>query len=160
MSRRAGNESPPEKGAGEPLQALMSASREYSTAAVVFHNAVAGRFGLSVTDLKALDVLQRVGPQTAGDIARHTGLASASITSLIDRLETKRLVRRRRDAADRRRVLVEVTATLEKTVAPVFAPLNARLLARVREYGEAEMALIRGFLEGAASDMRDEASKV
>ena len=39
--------------------ALLFAGREYSTAAVMFHNAVAERFGLSVTDLKTLDLLQR-----------------------------------------------------------------------------------------------------
>ena len=70
----------------ELVAALMFAGREYSTAAVLFHDAVAKRFRLSVTDLKALDILQRRGGLTAGEIAVRTSLATASVTSLIDRL--------------------------------------------------------------------------
>src|SRR5262245_49523593 len=124
----------------------MFAGREYSTAAVMFHNAVAQKFGLSVTDLKTLDILQRRGELTAGEIALHTSLATASVTSLIDRLEKRRLVRRLRDPGDRRRVVVKLTATLEKTIAPLFESLSRRMLARFKGYSDEQIALIRNFL--------------
>jgi DNA-binding MarR family transcriptional regulator len=136
--------------------ALMFASREYSTAAVLFHNTVAERFGLSVTDLKALDVLQRRGALTAGEIAMHTGLATPSVTSLIDRLEKKRLVKRRRDSADRRRVIVQLTPVLGKTIAPLFESLNVRMLEHFKSYGDRQLELIARFLTRAAGDMRVE----
>ena len=74
----------------------MLALREHNAAAVAFHGAVAARFGLNMTDLKALDILERTGPRTAGEIAAETGLAAASVTALIDRLARKRCVRRHR----------------------------------------------------------------
>jgi DNA-binding MarR family transcriptional regulator len=48
------------------------------------------------------------GAQTAGAIARRTGLTPASVTGLLDRLERKGFARRHRHGADGRRVLVEI----------------------------------------------------
>lgn len=138
----------------------MFAGREYSTATVLLHGAVANRFGLGITDLKALDVLQRLGPMTAGAIARHTRLASASVTSLIDRLEEKRLVRRTRDAGDRRRVVVTPTPALEQNIAPLFQAMNRRMLQRFRSYTQSEVEVLIEFLSAGARDMYDEAAKL
>jgi DNA-binding MarR family transcriptional regulator len=62
---------------------------------------------LHPTDYKALGILDRLGPMSAGQLAAHTGLAAASITSLVDRLEARGFARRVHDSQDRRRVLVE-----------------------------------------------------
>jgi DNA-binding MarR family transcriptional regulator len=140
--------------------ALVNAAREYSTAAVTLHGAIAQRLGLSATDLKALDLLQRLGPLAAGAIAAETGLATASVTSLIDRLERKRLVRRVRDRVDRRRVVVTLTSKLEETVVPLFASLGRRMVARCRGYRDDQIAVLRDFLSGCAGDMRDETVRV
>ena len=157
MSTRVG----PKNRREEAIAALMFASREYSTAAVMFHGAVAERFGLSVTDLKTLDVLQRTGPLTAGDIARHTGLATASVTSLIDRLQKKGLVRRGRDpAGDRRRVVVSLTPRLEKTIAPLFESLGKLMSARFERYSVAQVEVIRDFLICGADEMREQLAKL
>lgn len=136
------------------MDALVDAAREYSTAAVVLHGAVAARFALSATDLKALDLLQRAGPVSAGEIAERTGLATASVTSLLDRLEQRGFVRRARDRDDRRRVLVAPTERLEKEMAPLFAALRRRMLARGRSYDDEQLAVLRSFLSECAADMR------
>jgi len=138
--------------------ALLDAGRDYSTAAIMLHGAVADRLGLGVTDLKALDLLQRLGSLTAGEVAAHTGLATASVTSLIDRLEKKRLVRRARDRRDRRRVVVCLTPKMEETIAPLFASLSERMLSRFRAYSAEQLAMIAEFLTSGARDMREETS--
>lgn len=151
----------PKRERDERIAALMFAGRDYSTAAVMFHRAVADQFGLSVSDLKTLDILQRLGPQTAGDIATHTSLAPASVTSLIDRLEKKGLVRRSRDrGGDRRRVVVKLTPKLERTVAPLFASLSRRMRTRFERYRAEEIEVIREFLSAGAREMREEAAKL
>jgi DNA-binding MarR family transcriptional regulator len=109
----------------------------------IVHGAVADKVGLSVTDLKALDLLQRLGPLAAGAIASRTGLATASVTSLVDRLHRKRLVRRVRDRRDRRRVVVSLTPYVQETIAPYFASLNRRMLARFGAYSDAQIATRR-----------------
>ncbi|MET0473511.1 MAG: MarR family transcriptional regulator [Mycobacterium sp.] len=70
----------------ELLAQLRLAGREPSDATVLFHSALAAELGLQPTDYKALGVLDRLGPMSAGDVGRHTGLAAASVTNLIDRL--------------------------------------------------------------------------
>jgi MarR family transcriptional regulator, organic hydroperoxide resistance regulator len=49
------------------------------------------------------------GPLSVGEQARHHGLSRATATELVDRLESKGLVARIRDARDRRRVFVSLT---------------------------------------------------
>ena len=127
---------------------MLLALREHNAAAVGFHGAVAARLGLNVTDLKALDILERTGPRSAGDLATETGLAAASVTALIDRLARKRFVRRHRDPRDRRRVIVELAPFLREQFAVEFEPLRRAALARIGQYNEAELRVILSFLLG------------
>src|SRR4051812_39465439 len=88
-------------------QAVIEASRESSTTAIFFHSAIAEQIGIGATEEKTLFILSGAGPLTAGEIAQKTGLTTASVTSLIDRLENKGFVRRLHDTKDRRRIIVE-----------------------------------------------------
>jgi DNA-binding MarR family transcriptional regulator len=65
---------------------------------------------VSAHQASILDHLDEVDPTSVTDLADHMGVTVATMSLAIDRLEQKRLVRRERDAADRRRVLVRVTA--------------------------------------------------
>jgi DNA-binding transcriptional ArsR family regulator len=80
--------------------------REVSARMVMFHQAIAERLGLNATDHKALDLLGRAGPITAGELAELTGLTTGAITGIIDRLEKAGFVRRENDPKDRRRVII------------------------------------------------------
>jgi DNA-binding MarR family transcriptional regulator len=122
------------------------------------HGVIAEHFGLTATDLKALDLLQRRGALPTGEIARATGLATASVTSLVDRLERKRFVRRTRDRGDRRKVVVTLAAAMHTRIAPLFAPLERRVRVRAARYTSAELTLVATFMNGVAADMRDVAT--
>lgn len=86
----------------------------------MLHSAIAQRFELTATNLKALGFLGRLGALT-GEIAQHTGLATASVTSLIDRLEKRGFVHRVRDQKDRRKVFVEIDREKTEPIARVYA---------------------------------------
>jgi len=62
----------------------------------------AGRIGINPTDLNCLNILSLAGQLTPGQLAQATGLTTASITGVADRLEAAGYVRRERDTADRR----------------------------------------------------------
>src|SRR5215813_7245947 len=86
--------------------------------------AAADRVGINATDLNCLNILSFHGEMTAGQLATETGLTTASITGVTDRLEEAGYVRRERDPKDRRRVVVRLS--LDKAVsevASVFAPM-------------------------------------
>ena len=62
---------------------------------------------ITMTQLLVLRTL-RDGPQTAGRLGQAVGLSPTSISRLVDRLERRHLVRRRRESDDRRVVEVRL----------------------------------------------------
>ena len=83
-----------------------------STQTAHFHEVAAAQSGLGVTDMKALSILLREGPQTAGDLTRALHVTSGAVTGVIDRLTRRRLARRTWDPLDQRRAIV--TANRER----------------------------------------------
>ena len=65
--------------------------------------------GVSPPRLSALSVVVSAGPLAIGALAAAEGVAAPTMTRLVDGLERDGLVRRRRDPADARGVLVEAT---------------------------------------------------
>jgi DNA-binding MarR family transcriptional regulator len=77
-----------------------------ATQTALFQQAAAASYGLGVTDMRALSIILREGPQTAGALAIRLHLTSGAITGVIDRLKAAGLARRDTDEHDRRRILV------------------------------------------------------
>lgn len=129
--------------------AVMQASAENSTLAVFFHAAIADEVGLGATDQKTLFLLRGLGPLTAGEIAQHTGLTTASVTNLIDRLEHKGFVRRVRDTADRRRVIVEPVAARLAELDRTFGQIQTSFDSLLDTFSDEQLATIVDFLHRA-----------
>jgi DNA-binding MarR family transcriptional regulator len=118
--------------------------------------ATAERIGINATDLNCLNILSFSGQLTAGELARATGLTTASITGVIDRLEDAGYVRRERDARDRRRVVVHLV--LDKAlhdVAPVFLPMIRDWQKLAADYSDDELRLIVAFYRRMEQVIRD-----
>jgi DNA-binding MarR family transcriptional regulator len=118
--------------------------------------ATADRIGINATDLNCLNILSFSGQLTAGELARATGLTTASITGVIDRLEDAGYVRRERDARDRRRVVVHLV--LDKAlhdVAPVFLPMIRDWQQLAADYSDDELQLIVAFYRRMEQVLRD-----
>src|SRR5580692_3421927 len=106
----------------------------------------ADRIGINATDLNCLNILSFSGQMTAGDLARATGLTTASITGVADRLAEAGYVRRERDPRDRRRVVIRlVLERALRDVAPVFLPLVLGWQGVVTRYTDDELRLIVEF---------------
>lgn len=109
-------------------------------------NAAAAVIGVNTTDMACIQMLQS-GPLTAGEMARRTGLTTAAMTTVIDRLEQAGFVTRRRDPQDRRRVIVAFRAKeAGPGIAPVFQPLLSNWRAVMADYDERDLGLIAEFL--------------
>jgi DNA-binding MarR family transcriptional regulator len=139
----------------ELLLAMKQALRENSSLAVMLHTVIGERMGLSAVEEKTLAVLQARGSLTAGEIAEHTGLAPASVTSLIDRLEKKGFARRVRDTNDRRRVMVELNEDQLNSFAHLFNGLAVQTDEFLASYTNEQLALILDFVERATSWSRE-----
>src|SRR6185369_8890557 len=106
----------------EALDALNREVRGWQADQELFDSVVMERAGLNRTDWRCLDILGTRGPMTAGQLAEAVRLTSGAVTGVLDRLEAAGLVRRIRDTKDRRKVIVEVTAELDRLGAPVYGP--------------------------------------
>lgn len=122
--------------------------------------AAAARLGLHRSDFRGLDILSRGSGMTAGQLAVEAGLTTGAVTALIDRLERAGYVRRHRDAADRRRVLVEPTARVASRVWPLFKDLVAESTAVLGEFDAQELSTIFRFLELSREVIRRHAHPV
>lgn len=138
----------------ELSRTIGKASREHSTVTVLFHALIAEQAGLGTTDHKALDILLRLGPLTAGEIAIHTGLTPSSVTSLIDRLERRGFVRRVHDSVDRRRILVEAIPEGLGELAGLFQPIQRAASAMLANYSEEQLETILDFLNRSTEMLR------
>lgn len=72
--------------------------------------------GVRDTDLLALVNLVADGPLSSVELSRRLGVTPSSVTNLVDRLESDRLVARQDDPADRRRLCIVVTERGEDAV--------------------------------------------
>lgn len=70
---------------------------------------------LTIAQVQCLRILS-VQEEQAGDLARKLAMSSTSLTRILERLESRDLVRRAVDVHDRRRILVQLTETGRQTV--------------------------------------------
>jgi len=138
-------------GADRPERAQLAARfgegfRKTGSLMQLMGQAAADRVGLNATDLNCLNILSFSGEMTAGELAKQTGLSTASITGVADRLEEAGYVRRERDPKDRRRVVIRlVLDSALRDVAPVFLPLIQAWQGVVDRYSDDELRLIVDF---------------
>ena len=111
--------------AKDQLEPLISLMRGLGTRTVLYQQNVAASLGLYNNDLKSVDILRETGPITAGELSKITGMATGSITALIDRLEKAGYVRRQNDPSDRRRVIIVPEYEYKEEVAGIYRPLHS-----------------------------------
>lgn len=97
--------------------------------------------------LSALNVLYRRGELTGTRIAKALLLSPSTIVGVVDRLEEKGLVERRRDTVDRRRVMVRLTDSGQKLVRKIPNSVEWTLATKVRGIPEAERRRLATALE-------------
>ncbi|ABG04248.1 transcriptional regulator, MarR family [Rubrobacter xylanophilus DSM 9941] len=96
---------------------------------------------------------ERLSPN---QVAPLLGTDTAGVTRLLDRLEGKGLVRRRRHPSDRRSVVIELTRegrALVPRLPPVFGRVSGQLLAG---FSEKEMLQLTALLQRMLRNLRDD----
>jgi DNA-binding MarR family transcriptional regulator len=152
----AGQQDP---GRQELVSTAAMAARLHQNAYDRFEDTVAEYFGVNRRDMRCLEALDRAGRLTATEIARETGLTSGAVTAMLDRLERAGYVRRLRDEADRRRVLVEMTDQAHQRADEIYGPV-ADQVADFDRYTDDELAVIRDFLEWGSDQLIRHAARV
>ena len=122
---------------------LLTESRRYLAAYVLFNQAVADHLGLHPTDVQALSLLTAApGPLTVKQVADLTGLTTGSATRLVDRLERGGYVVREPDQRDRRRVLIVPVPERIGRVTAVWDDLGQTWRTLLDDHSEDELEVI------------------
>ena len=143
----------------ELVSAAALAARLHQNAYDRFEDAAADYFGVNRTAMRCMDVLDRAGQLTAGEIARQTGLTSGAATALVDRLERAGYVRRLRDAADRRKILVELTEAARQGAAEVYGPFS-EVLSEYDRYSDSDLRLITSYINRGSDLLLTHAARI
>jgi MarR family 2-MHQ and catechol resistance regulon transcriptional repressor len=77
--------------------------------------------GLTTTQFGVLEAILHKGPLSQRDLSLKVLTSPGNMTDLIDKLETRGLVRRIRQKTDRRAVRVELTGEGRMLIEPLFA---------------------------------------
>ena len=150
-SDRAGAGGPPAPRLVESVVALVRANADLTHRV---DQLAAVRFKLNDTDARALEIVSRLGPIQASQLARELGMTTGGVTTVIDHLERAGYARRRRgDENDRRRVLVAVTDRTRRVEAEMFGELIADSHHLVASYSKTELAIIKDFLERSGAQL-------
>ena len=133
-------------GRREPRDDVAGRLRRFSTAAVLFHHAVAERLGLGPTDHKCLDVLRERGPMIGRELAAFTGLTSGAVTGVVARLERAGYLRREPDPRDQRAQILSAARGSARDLEAIFGPIRAEAAALLAGFDAHQRAAIAEFM--------------
>jgi MarR family 2-MHQ and catechol resistance regulon transcriptional repressor len=83
--------------------------------------------GLTISQFGVLEALYHLGPLSQKQIGQKILRSSGNITMIIDNLEKRSLVVRKRDKADRRVFIVHLTDKGNKLISKIFPPHAAKI---------------------------------
>ena len=134
----------------ELLRELEVEGRRSTAGGLFFLQAIAERSGMSLTDLRCINILTSTGPITAGRMAEEMGLTTGAITGVVNRMERAGYVRREKDPGDGRRVVIRpVSEKLESAGANIFGSIEKGMDALFSEYGDRDLAVILDYTRRA-----------
>jgi DNA-binding MarR family transcriptional regulator len=146
----------------EIIHAVREKFTEMSTETILFHQALADILGIHITDHRCMYFLHSYGAMPAGRLAELTGLTTAAVTSIIDRLEKAGYVRRANDPKDRRRTIVEPVRNKkwERKIEAIFIPFHERMHKLLSLYSDSELAFLLDVLTKSIELTREESKKL
>src|ERR671911_3179102 len=144
------------------IQAINDKFTEMSTETILLHQALADILGFHITDHRCMHFLHRYGPMPAGRLSELTGLTTAAVTSIIDRLEQAGYAKRTNDPKDRRKTIVEPIRNkkLERRLETVFTPLHEKMHKLLSSYSDSQLAFLLDVMSKTIDLTREESKKL
>lgn len=109
--------------------------------------------GLTGPQLLIMQQISRKNGVTASQIAKQVNLSAATVTSILDRLETKEFIKRIRSTEDKRRVELFLSENGQKVLIDAPQPLQDSFIAQFCNLKDWEQSLLLSSMERIASMM-------
>jgi DNA-binding MarR family transcriptional regulator len=114
--------------------------------------------GLTGPQLIILEELKERGECSISELSNAISLSMATVTGILSRLESRNLIERRRDATDRRKVLVKTTGASEEVLGNAPPPLQDSFISEFNKLEDWEQTLLISSLQRIVAMM--EATKI
>jgi len=145
----------------ELLREFEEESRKSTLDGVYLFQAVAERSGMNLTDLQCVAILASTGPITAGQLAETMRLTTGAVTGVINLMERAGYVRREKDPADGRRVVIQpVPEELARVGAGLFISQGEEVEDLMSGYDDRDLALLLDFMRRANATTREEIARI
>jgi len=109
--------------------------------------------GLTTPQLVVMRAIEETEEATVSEISRRVSLSQATVTNILNRLESNKLVRRERSQTDKRRVNLSVTTSGRKLLRSAPPPLQEGFILRFNQLSDWEQHLIVSSLARVAAMM-------
>src|SRR4051794_14769446 len=117
-----------------------------------FRAAMVTALGIGLSDIDALEYLERLGPMTQRELGEQLSLTSGGVTVLVDRLAQRGLVRRSAHPTDRRASVIELASAAALPEVPEIEGYHRALAAAARRLTSGQRQSVSNFLRTATSE--------
>lgn len=109
--------------------------------------------GLTAPQILLMQTIRNKGEVTIGELASGMSLSQATVTTILDRLEKRELVYRKRSSTDKRKVHAYLTEQAEETLKEAPIPLQDHFTRKFEGLEEWEQAMMISSLQRVAHMM-------
>jgi DNA-binding MarR family transcriptional regulator len=141
------------------LERYVPVVQTFAARMILFHAAIARRAELNPTELHCLRLIARRSGATATELAHSTGLTLPAMTAVVDRLGEMGFVKRERDAADRRRVILTANRKAAARIDALYAGYSARIAKILNGYTDQEFEIVLRYLEEVGQLLESEVAQ-
>lgn len=139
---------------------VLMAARDNGISAMLFRNAMARKFGVTLTESLCLTLLGINPNSSPKELAHNIGLTTGAITTLLDRLEKRGFIKRKPNPKDRRGVLIEIDEEYTKEAMKMVTGIQKAHKELVNSYSDKELEIIQDFLIRFTDNMVKETEKL
>lgn len=144
----------------EALRRLAELSEADATSTALFQQAAAAGYGLGISEMRALSILVREGPQSAGSLMRALHVTSGAVTGIVDRLVARGVARREPDPDDRRRIIVTADLGGFGSEENAYASIGAAFAELYASYSDDEIGFLARHLADSVRITAEETRKL
>ena len=135
------------------IEEVLVALRRVIRATDLHSKHLAKTTGLTAPQILLLQTIRNQGEITIGELANQMSLSQATVTSILDRLEKRKLVYRERSKKDKRKVHAYLTNLAAETLKDAPIPLQDHFTTQFSDLLEWEQTMIISSLQRVAQMM-------
>ncbi len=143
-----------------PRHEVFGAMQSFGVNSVMFRNAIGKKLGLNITDIGCLNYMLIKTKSTPGELSRYTGLTSGATTSMLDRLEKLKFIRRLPNLKDRRGTMIELLPEARSMILPFLAGAQAAQQELLKEFSDDDLEIVTRFVNGFSKSIQDQADQI